>query len=338
MSRRTFLSRAPVRADAAGGGTDAPPFCLEHGGTVVNIAVAAYVTATVEVLPDSREATIRSIDFEEEVSAGSVGDFKLDGQLDLLKGIAMRMAPPWGFKLTVESGVRPGSGLGSSGAVGVAVVGVFDRAMGAQRSQAETARLANEIERIDLGASGGNQDSYGPALGGVNHLVYYRGGGMDARKIELSASTRHELEDRCVLVDTGEVHLSGNIHDDIKAAYALPDSPVVDAMKHLARIGEEVAGTLQRGDVDRFGELLSENWHHHKRLHQSCDSAELRRFYAGVEGQVVGGKTCGAGGGGCVLFVAREGCREAVEELCRDMGGEVIPFRISPTGLETRED
>ncbi|MFO7871787.1 MAG: hypothetical protein R6V03_10195 [Kiritimatiellia bacterium] len=334
MSRtKVFSARAPVRVDPAGGGTDAPPFSIEHGGKVVNIGIARRACARLEVRPDTTEAVITSEDLNREARAGSSSELAVDGELDLLKGVALRMKPPWGFHLSVACEVLPGSGLGSSGAVGVACVGVFDKAMGVKRNRRDTAELANSIERDDLGMEGGSQDSYGAAFGGINVITYRRGGGTACRQARIDAGTFYELERRCVLVYTGEAHLSYDIHSDIKRSYALPHSPTVDAMKNLARIADESSKALRAGDIDSFGELLNENWRHHKRLHESCDSARLREFYDAAAKDAVGGKTCGAGGGGYVLFVAREGHRSVLERKCVDLGGLLLPFVIDRDGL-----
>ncbi|MBI3830102.1 MAG: hypothetical protein HY291_11330 [Planctomycetes bacterium] len=327
------IARAPMRVDPAGGGTDCPPFSVEHGGALVNFGITRYVHARVEMLAGSKEAVIRSEDLNREVHANSLSELKLDGNLDLLKAVAKRMKPVGGFRLSVASDVPPGSGLGSSGAVGVACVGAFDEAMGTPRTQEAAAELANDIERTDCGNVGGNQDSFGAALGGMNFLTYHKGGGTSARKLRVPEEAVLELERRCVLVYTGEVHLSGSIHQDIKRSYALPESPTVDAMKNLARVARESAEALEACNVDRFGALLNENWVHHKRLHESCDSATLKKFYAAAQDHITGGKTCGAGGGGCVLFLAKDGHRKALERACEDLGGRLLPFGIDRKGL-----
>lgn len=333
MPTLTHLARAPVRVDPAGGGTDAPPFCTDYGGAVVNFGIALYVHARLVVRPEEPTVTITSLDLDATVEAPNVQQLEIDGRLDLLKGIARRMAPPWGFHLTVESDVLPGSGLGSSGAAGVACVGVFDQALGTKRSQVDTAELANAVEREDLGMPGGSQDSYGAALGGMNMIVYHANGGTTARSLAVPDATRHELNRRGVLVYTGEVHLSGNIHRDIKESYAQPDSPTVDAMKNLARVAASAAEALEAGAPDKFGEFLSENWLHHKRLHASCTSTLLDRYYDATREYVVGGKTCGAGGGGCILFLARDSRRHELRDACAELGGVLYPFQIAPEGL-----
>jgi len=333
MNGKTYWARAPVRVDPAGGGTDAPPFCDEHGGAVVNFGIRAYAYASVQPDPASRRVRIVSADFGCDVQAESVDALAIDGELDLLKGIVKRLGPSWGFTLTVRSEVQPGSGLGSSGAVGVACVAVFDAALGVRRSPYDTALLANAIERDDLGMAGGSQDSLGAAFGGMNLLTYHKGGGVSQRYLAVPRRARYELERRCLLVYAGEVHLSDSIHEDIKRSYALPNSPTVDAMENLARVARASAEALEAGDVTRFGRLLNENRHHHKRLHASCETEGLRRYYDATSGLVVGGKTGGAGGGGYVLFLCEEGRWRATESVCRELGGEAMPLRVDDHGV-----
>jgi len=239
--------------------------------------------------------------------------------------MAKRINPPFGFTLRVSSEAKPGSGLGSSGAVGVACVAAFDRAMGVTRSQIDTAVLANSIERDDLGKAGGNQDTLGAGLGGINHIVYHQGGDFEAIRPKLSEEIIAELQRRCVLIYTGEVHLSDHIHADIETNYELPDSPTRDAMANLARVANGQALALAENDIETFGHLLSENWIHHKLLHPSCDNAVLSKFYDALSEHVEGGKTCGAGGGGTIFLLAkkitkRKSKRSAgnwVEKSCR---------------------
>jgi D-glycero-alpha-D-manno-heptose-7-phosphate kinase len=86
-----FVARAPVRVDPAGGGTDAPPYCIDHGGAVVNFSVARHAYASFERLPKGSGVMLHSHDHRKGVRAASVADLKLDGQLDLLKVFVRRL-------------------------------------------------------------------------------------------------------------------------------------------------------------------------------------------------------------------------------------------------------
>jgi len=332
---QTVIARAPVRVDPGGGGTDAPPFCDEYGGNVVNFGITRYVHASLDVLADKREVELHSVNLGAPLRAASVDALRLDGTLDLLKGIAKRMNPPWGFRLQVHADVPPGSGLGSSGALGAACVGAFLHALGKEVEPHAVATLANDIERGDLGYAGGCQDSFGTALGGFHLIEIHRDGQVTAADVKLPGDLRYELERRFLLVHTGQVHLSGSIHDDIKADYALEESTTRDAMHKLSRVALDMRDVIERGDIQAFGALLDENWVHHKRLHASCTSPLLEGYYEAMAGLVDGGKTCGAGGGGCILFLTKDGEKYRALERCKELGGEILPLTFDFEGLRT---
>ncbi len=329
----SFESRAPVRVDCAGGGSDAPPFCTDHGGAVLNVGIRRYLRARLHLLPGTKRIEIVSDDFGTSQVFDSLDDLAVEGDLRLVKAIVRATAPPVGFSLRIRSDIPPGSGLGSSGALGVALVALFQAATGTGRTQMETAALANRIERTDAGFAGGAQDSYGAAFGGVNLLEFRRDGTVGHFRPTLSGAARAELERRAVVVFTGGVHLSGSIHADIRAAYALPHSPVVDAMKRLAALAYQGTAALEAGDLAAFGRCLDENWVQHQRLHPSCNNALLDSYYDAIRPLVLGAKTCGAGGGGCLLMLARDGCRDRLEEACRSLGGTLIPFVLDRDGV-----
>ena len=94
----------------------------------------------------------------------------------------------------------------------------------------EMALLANEIERKDLGFSGGSQDSFGAAIGGAKIITYPTDGPCHCERIQVAESTLYQLEENSLLIYTGGVHLSGTIHADIKKSYAQENSPTIKAL------------------------------------------------------------------------------------------------------------
>jgi D-glycero-alpha-D-manno-heptose-7-phosphate kinase len=319
-----YYSRAPARIDFGGGGSDAPPFSSDFGGVVVNAAIRKFVHTELRVRETSSEIRIVSHEMDETVILPSVDSIEEDGRLDLVKLIVKELNPDFGFELVIDADLPPGCGLSSSAAVGTATAAVVAKAMGLEMSQLEIFWLAVKVEREILGWPGGSQDQYAAAIGGFNVIEF---DGLEAAGCRLSIPDRlvWELEKNLVLCHTGAAHLSGSIHTDIKAAYADPDSPCRRAMHELKRIGGEMRDALEGSDLDSFARLMNENWRFHQDLHASCNSAGLEVFYEIVrKSGAPGAKTCGAGGGGCILVFHPGAKRRNMIEEFQEAGGMIM--------------
>ena len=333
------MARAPARVDPAGGGTDAPPYCIDYGGAVVNFSIARYSYVSFERLPKGQGVRLYSHDQKKGVQAASVLDLKYDGNLDLLKAFAQRLLAGEGdFLLVTRSEIPEGTGLGGSGTLGVAILGAIARAQGKQMSRQETALLANEIERGDLGNRGGNQDSYGAAVGGMKLITYHQGGGSSCVPLKVSPDIRGQIERDSLLIYTGQVHLSGSIHADIKRSYEQPDSPTIRAMDNLKRAAEKMARALEADDLNTYLDCLNHSRVNHYALHASCDSDTLRQFFTRLTPLILGGKACGAGGGGFIFVHAKPDCRQECIHAAESFGGMVWDFQLDESGLLTWEE
>lgn len=334
-----FIARALARVDPAGGGTDAPPYCIDHGGAVVNFSVARHSYVSFERLPKGSGVILYSHDQRKGVQAASVKDLKYDGHVDLLKAFAKRLlSEEDAFLLVTQSDIPQGTGLGGSGAMGVALLGAIARAQGKEMSKSEIALLANDIERKDLGNSGGSQDSYGAAMGGIKLITYQKGGGSSCETIKVSASTRGQLERDSLLIYTGDVHLSGTIHVDIRKSYEQPDSPTVRAMDNLKAAAQRMARALEAGDINGYVDALNCARVNHYALHPSCDSDTLRKFFHELSPCIRGGKACGAGGGGFILVHVKPDCRKECIQTAESLGGMVWTCQLDDLGLTTWEE
>jgi len=217
--------------------------------------------------------------------------------------------------------------------MGVAITAACLKATGREISdQAELALLANEIERQDLGFAGGSQDSFGAAVGGAKKIVLHRGGGVTCSRLKLPPGVIAQLERDILLIYTGGIHLSGTIHEDIKRSYAMENSPTIAAMNALKAAANKMADALEAGDMRSFADALNNSRRNHYALHSSCDSDVLREFFATLGPYIVGGKTCGAGGGGFIAVVTRPGYTRACVDAAEALGGEVWPFKMDHDG------
>lgn len=334
-----IVARAPVRIDPAGGGTDAPPYSIEYGGCVVNFSVARYSYAQLQWLEPGAGAHLYSLDLKQGAWAPSAQALPFDGRLEFVKGFAKHLLNGKNdFLLITQSDVPVRTGLGGSGAMGVAITKACLSATDRQMESVELALLANHIERQELGYAGGGQDSFGAAIGGAKKLVLHQGGGATCSRLKLPPGMTERLERDMLLIYTGEIHLSGTIHEDIKRSYAMENSPTIAAMDHLKAAAHRMADALEAGDLGGFADALNESRKNHYALHSSCDSDTLRAFFAKLDPYILGGKACGAGGGGFIAVLTRSGYKQACIDAAEALGGRVWPLKMDHDGAVAWEE
>ena len=212
-------AKAPLRISFAGGGTDVVPFPQEEGGAVLNATITKFAHATLRSR-DDRQIKIESLDLDE------IGEYELDeplefdGKLDLIKAAIKRVGPEdsTGFSLFLQSNAPPGSGLGSSSTMMVALVGLLVAARNLALTEYEIAELAHSIERTDLGVGGGSQDHYSATFGGFN-FIEFEADRVIVNPLRISPDTIYELEHNLLLCYTGTTR-------ELRAHHRRPDRPL----------------------------------------------------------------------------------------------------------------
>jgi D-glycero-alpha-D-manno-heptose-7-phosphate kinase len=190
------------------------------------------------------------------------------------------------------------------------------------------------VERFDLGIWGGKQDPFACASGGLR-FWRFEGDRVIEEPLRLPEWVEPELERSLALVYSGEAHLSGNIHNDILADYRKGDSRVKAAQHRLKEVALAAREALAAGDLERFAGLLNENWKAHQRLHESCATPRLHDLIArGLSSGALGAKVCGAGGGGCIVFLVFPEKRRALERAMIDAGARLLPLKLDRDGLK----
>ena len=341
-------TRAPVRIDFAGGWSDVALFTEETKGLVVNGAINRYAYATLvcdsqTTFPDSvelqrildKKIRIYSADFDTFVGAEDVRQLEYDGNIDLVKAAVRQMSIQIGsFDLITQSNAPPGSGLGTSAAMGVALIGVLGAIKDITYLPYQYAELASSIERHELDILGGKQDHYASAIGGISFMEF-QGEEVKTSHLKLPAHIRYELEKSLVLCFTGQSRLSGNIHQNVTQAYKSGEEGVRKALENLKSIAESTKAALIRGRFSDFGELLTENWTNQKKLHTSVTNEKIDKlFKIAKEHGAIGGKACGAGGGGCLLFYCQPTREHNVRQKLEEAGSRIIDFNFDVDGLQ----
>jgi D-glycero-alpha-D-manno-heptose-7-phosphate kinase len=240
-----------------------------------------------------------------------------------------------GVDLWVHSDAPPGSGLGSSSTLVVALIGALSRWLSKPLTSYEVAELAYRIERKDLGLAGGMQDQYAAAFGGFNFIEFNRDSTV-VNPLRVPTDVLRELEYRLLLCYMGQTRQSAHIIERQTAAYVEGKPQVVEALHDLKRQTLEMKKALLLGDVDGIGELLHEAWEKKKLLDEGISNSRVDRLYrlARREG-AIGGKMPGAGGGGYFLLLTRFEKKARVAAALEKQGGQVVPFQFERQGLQT---
>lgn len=332
----SYHSRAPVRIDLAGGWSDVPAFTSIEEGAVVNAAISLFVY--VEVRMGGKKIRFHSDDTKEHVALNSPANIVYDGTLDLHKA-ALNMFPvTGGIEILSRSDVPPGSGLGASAALDVALVATLARCREESYDPIELAEMGFLLETSELRLQGGRQDQYAAALGGVNELRF-AGEDVTVRKIELDNSACRDLERHILIVYTGESHFSSRTHAYVWEAFESGDQRVTVALRNIRDLAGEAAEAIRDGSWERVARAVDANWSQQQLLHASISTNATRKIEAAARDAGAWGlKAAGAGAGGSLMILAPPERRSAITRAVEEQGGRVLDFEINQFGLQTWEE
>ncbi|HZY69792.1 MAG TPA: GHMP kinase [Thermoplasmata archaeon] len=339
----TYRSRAPLRVSFAGGGTDVSPYPEEKGGAVLNCTIDKFAYATLKVFVDGQhQTTVRSLDYDVSVHYEKPEDLVYNGELDLVKA-AVRVLRPGehdgrakdSLELFLHSDAPPGTGLGSSSTMAVALVGAFQKYLREPWTQYEVAELAYRIERDELGIKGGRQDQYAAAFGGFN-FIEFTGRQTIVNPLKIPSDVLNELAYRLLLTYTGTSRYSNDIIERQQRSYADRRSDTVTALDATKQLALDMKNELLRGNIDEMGRLLDKGWELKKQFTDGISNPHIDSFYTKArEAGALGGKLVGAGGGGYLLLFCDFERRANVARAVHDAGGDVVDFTLTTDGVQS---
>ncbi|HEX6645463.1 MAG TPA: hypothetical protein VF037_12350 [Gemmatimonadales bacterium] len=328
---RRAHAAAPVRLDFAGGWTDVPPWSEREGGAVVTGSISLRVH--VNVLPGGDSVHLLSEDLGASVELRPDGT-RVGGERLALLEAGVRAMPVGGATIVVRSDVPQGSGLGSSGALGVAMVAALAHARGESGSPADVAERAWRIEAVDAGNPGGRQDQYAAALGGFQSMTFGPDG-VAAQPLALDAAFVQAMRESIVLCYTGTSRVSGTTIARVMEACDRGERAVTGAFAGLRDTAVEMRDALAAADLARVALLLDRNWRHQQALDAGMCTPPMAALEAAVRSAgAIGGKAAGSGAGGCMFFVA-PGAAAQVAAAAREAAAMPLAFDWSPEGVKT---
>lgn len=343
----------PVRVNWGGGWTDTPPYCNEKGGVVLNAAILLNGQEPIEVelrkLPE-KHIEFASLDLDAHgvvTTAAEIQDchnpydsfalhkaaliacgiIPMEGEVDLEK-ILEEMGGGF-YMSTCVKGVPKGSGLGTSSILSGACVRALGKFLGTNWSYSDVYELVLNLEQI-MSTGGGWQDQVGGLTGGIKYITS-RPGMKQKLKVEyldLDEATKTELQERFVLIYTGQRRLARNLLRDVVGNYIGGKKESKEALEEMKHLAVMMRYELEQGDVDAFARLLNEHWEVSKKLDAGSTNTCIDQIFASCEELIDGKFISGAGGGGFLQVILKKGVskemlRAQLLDVYQDSGVDV---------------
>ena len=329
-------AKAPLRISFAGGGTDVAPYPEVEGGCVLNATIDCYAWGSLRSRED-RQIHVESADLGISLSYTVESEMPLDGRLDLVKAAIRKLNAhnSDGFDVFLHSDAPPGSGLGSSSALVVGLVGLFREFKNLPLTEYEVADLAYIVERKELGIQGGLQDQYAASFGGFNFIEFYKDR-VIVNPLRIRQDLLNELEHNLLLCYTGTTRRSDHIIEDQTQRFEKQEEKTVAGLRQQKQLAIDMKNALLQRRLNDFGSLLHLAWQAKKDFSPRISNDFIDEIYEQALKQgALGGKITGAGGGGFMLFYCRFEHKHRVAEALKRMGAIPTEFAFEPMGLQT---
>lgn len=348
----------PLRVNWGGGWSDTPPYCNENGGTVLNAAISLNgelpVTVTLKRLED-KKIIFESSDmgtygkFTEIEALQNCGDPYDQFALQKAAFIVCGIIPVSGsetlndiltrigggiYMSTEVTGVPKGSGLGTSSILAGACVKAIFEFMGIKHDDDKIYEYVLNMEQL-MSTGGGWQDQVGGISCGIKYITS-RPGAIQKLKVEhlnLDKETLDELNDRLVLIYTGQRRLARNLLREVVGRYLGNNPDAVSALSEIQKIAALMRFELERGNIDGFADLMSYHWEISKKLDSGSTNTCIDQIFNSIDDLLDGKMICGAGGGGFLQGilkknVSKEILRERLMFVFQDSGVDVWDCKI----------
>ena len=320
---------APTRIDLAGGTLDIWPLYLFHDGAqTLNVAISLRASCDLRSR-DDRRLVIVSEDSEQRVEVDHWSQLRDNHDLRLL-GRLLHYFQAEGLEMTTRSDSPVGAGIAGSSALNIAVCGALNAWSGGHRTADEIFQIAMNVEAQAIDVPTGAQD-YRPAYyGGISAIEL---GVNGVRRVALDVRPE-ELQQRMVLAYTNASRNSGINNWDVTKRHIDGDASVQRSFARIRDIAAAMRAALERRDWPEVGRQVAAEWDNRKTLAPGVTTPGIDAMLAAAQkAGAMGGKVCGAGGGGCLFCFAEPEAIPAVRKALADSGARVLDFTIEARGL-----
>lgn len=337
IAKNEVVIRLPVRVNWGGGWSDTPPYCIENGGTVLNAAIKLNGELPIEVTikrTDNNCIALASTDIGSYAEFYDVNDLTYCSDpsdafaLHKAALIACGIVPSDGsqsigdicdkigggiYMNTRVINIPKGSGLGTSSILAGACVKALSDFFAINIDNREIVNRVLCMEQL-MSTGGGWQDQIGGIVPGIKLSVAAPSFRQDitSTPLNLRNEVLQEINERFVLIYTGQRRLARNLLRDVVGKYVGGDSIAIDVLNKIQQLAVLMRFELERGNVDAFASLLNEHWELSKKLDSGCTNTCIDQIFISVEDLIDGKMICGAGGGGFLQVVLKKGIKKSV--------------------------
>jgi D-glycero-alpha-D-manno-heptose-7-phosphate kinase len=326
-----LIARAPLRIGLAGGGTDLPAYADRFGGVVVSATIDKHVYVIVSA-GGGRHVQVSSSDYRSFFRSGAGEPAWAGADLKLPRAVLGRFGIRSGVSILIASQVPPGTGLGSSSAVAVALIKALTELSGRRLTEGQVAELACDVEIGELGMPIGRQDQYAASFGGLR-CYEFTPDGVRVERLEVPPAAVAALEARLMLFFTPSRHDSAEILAEQRRNTATGAAGALEALHEIRDLAVRTRADLLAGDVSRVGARLHQSWLAKRQLASGISDPRIDGWYgAALAAGATGGKIAGAGGGGFLLLYCEPERQERVTAALRGRGLVRMDFRLESGG------
>ena len=321
-----IIVRSPLRISLGGGGTDLASYYKEHEGFLIAGAIDKYVYVSVS-RPFERGIYLKYSKLEQCMEIKDVKHPIIRESLNLIGFNTPQV------EITTWADIPAGTGLGSSGSFTTGLLKALYAHRMRQLHQEELAKLACKLEIDILKEPIGKQDQYIAALGGITCFNFNRDGSVSAESLKIGIDTMHDLQDNLLLFFTGFSRSASSILQDQKTRSEKNDSDMIANLHYVKELGLRSKIALENGDTEQFGELMHEHWEHKKTRSGGMSNPQIDEWYdLAINNGAIGGKLVGAGGGGFLMFMAKN--RSQLRKTLSSAGLEEVRFKFDFEGCK----
>ncbi len=331
-------ARAPLRISFAGGGTDVSQYADKYGGAVISTTIDKYAYVSIRKT-NSGGITVTSQDYDTVNSINIEDDHKNNETVRLIHAVLKHFnVKDINLDINTTVDAMPGSGLGSSSSIVVALVGAHYKLFNKAFTNYDIAKMAYKIERIDCDIKGGLQDQYSATFGGFNFIEFNKSS-VIVNPLRIRDEVLNELLSSFLLVDTGQRRAHSEydriIENQIEKAEQSKEN-TIENLHFIKKLAFEMKDLLLKGEIQRFGEKLGEGWEHKKKIDSNISNSKIDLLYQdGLDAGATGGKLLGAGGGGHLLLFSPIEKRNEVIKAMKKNNAKITGFNFDFQGLKT---